>query len=39
MDWEELILARQESEADDCTNCPYKGEKCRNQCTEGEGSQ
>lgn len=30
-DYEEAILAKQESEADDCTNCPYK-HNCDNQC-------
>lgn len=33
MDYEEMILARQESEADDCTDCEYK-ENCHNQCME-----
>ena len=33
MDYEEMILARQESEADDCTDCEYKG-NCHNQCME-----
>lgn len=31
MDYEKLILERQESESDDCKNCPYK-ENCKNQC-------
>lgn len=31
MDYEEMILARQESEVDDCTDCKYK-ENCHNQC-------
>lgn len=32
-DYEEKILARQESEADDCIDCSYKGvTTCRNQC-------
>ena len=31
MDYEEMILARQESEADDCAGCEYK-ENCHNQC-------
>lgn len=34
MDIEEMILARQESEAEDCLYCPYKGDKCRSQCLE-----
>ena len=29
MDYEEMILARQESEADECTDCEYKG-NCHN---------
>lgn len=33
-DWEDAILERQESEADECKTCPYKGDKCRNQCME-----
>ena len=33
IDYEEMILARQESEADDCTDCEYKG-NCHNQCME-----
>lgn len=31
-DWEDAILNRQESEADDCYNCPYKGIECDNSC-------
>ena len=31
-DYENAILSRQESEADDCANCPYKGTACKNQC-------
>ena len=31
MDYENMILARQDSEADDCTRCPYKGHY-DNQC-------
>lgn len=31
--WEDVILERQESEAEDCSDCEYK-EKCRNQCME-----
>ena len=31
--WEDVILERQESEAEDCSDCEYKG-KCRNQCME-----
>ena len=34
-DIEEMILERQESIADECHNCPYKG-KCNNQCMEVE---
>ena len=34
-DHEDLILARQESEADDCTTCEYRT-RCRNQCMETE---
>ena len=34
-DMEEMILERQESEFDECHNCPYKG-KCNNQCMEVE---
>lgn len=33
-DYEDAILDAQESEADDCSICPYKGDKCRNQCEE-----
>lgn len=33
MDREEMILQYQESEIDDCHNCPYK-ENCKNQCME-----
>lgn len=34
-DIEEAILILQDSECEDCTNCPFKGEKtCRNQCME-----
>lgn len=29
--YEDLILARQESEAEDCTDCEHK-ENCRSQC-------
>lgn len=35
-DYEGLILARQESESDECTTCPYKGMECENQCMEIE---
>lgn len=32
---EDAILDRQESEEDECKNCPYKGiDNCRNQCME-----
>ena len=31
-DYEEMILECQESEEDECKNCPYKKEKCKNQC-------
>ena len=30
--YESAILEMQESEADDCADCPYKGNKCRSQC-------
>lgn len=33
MDREEMTLQVQESEIDDCHNCPYK-ESCKNQCME-----
>lgn len=33
-DYEDAILDRQESEGEDCSHCPYKGEKCKNQCLE-----
>lgn len=33
-DWEDAILIRQDSQADECTNCPHKGEKCKSQCME-----
>lgn len=35
MDWEEKILAMQESESDDCKNCEFSAENgkyCRGQC-------
>lgn len=32
-DYENAILSRQESEADDCANCPHKT-ACNNQCME-----
>lgn len=31
-DYEEMILKSQESEEDECATCPYKGDKCNNQC-------
>lgn len=31
-DYENLILASQDSEADDCHTCPYRGTTCRSQC-------
>ena len=31
-DWEDGILIRQESEADECVTCPYRKDECRNQC-------
>lgn len=34
--YEKLILELQESEKDDCKMCPYKGKKCKNQCTKEE---
>lgn len=33
-DLEDAILIRQESEAEECTTCPYRGNECRNQCME-----
>lgn len=33
-DYEDAILDAQESEADDCASCPYKGDECNNQCME-----
>lgn len=33
-DWEDAILDRQESESEDCLQCPYKGIMCRSQCME-----
>lgn len=33
-DYEDAILDRQESEADQCAGCPYKGRQCNNQCEE-----
>ena len=33
MNYEELILARQEEEIDECSTCPHRG-KCANQCNE-----
>lgn len=38
MDYEYLILSicDAESTIDECTNCPYKGETCNNQCMEVE---
>lgn len=34
MDYEYLILQAQESEADQCATCEFKGEKCCGQCLE-----
>lgn len=34
--YEDLILDHQESEYDECTECPYKGDACNNQCMEIE---
>ena len=32
-DYEEMILARQDSEADDCAKCPYLVDgRCNNEC-------
>ena len=31
-DYEDMILACQESEEDECSGCLYKGTKCNNQC-------
>lgn len=37
MDYEEMILERQESDGNDCSSCPYAGiHTCRNQCMEIE---
>ena len=33
-DYEDIILDSQESEEENCTHCPYKGEKCKSQCLE-----
>lgn len=33
-DWEDAILIQQESEAEECTTCPYRDNECRNQCME-----
>ena len=32
-DYEEKILISQDSMEEDCTNCPYKGINCKNQCS------
>lgn len=32
MSYEEMILQQQETETDDCKQCPHKGAACRNQC-------
>lgn len=32
MDYESMILQRQEAETDDCRKCPHKGTACRTQC-------
>ena len=35
--YEELILASQEGEYDECATCPFKGvDTCKNQCMEVE---
>ena len=36
MDDEEMILnnADPENQTDECSNCPFKGSKCNNQCME-----
>ena len=31
-DYEDMILACQESEEDECFGCLYKGNSCNNQC-------
>lgn len=31
-DYEDMILAYQESEEDECFGCLYKGTNCNNQC-------
>ena len=31
-DYEDMILAYQESEANECSKCFYKGSNCNNQC-------
>lgn len=39
IDYEELILDMAEDDggvADDCTTCPYRGDKCRTQCEDVE---
>ena len=36
IDYEDLILERQESEADECATCPHKVMECNNQCMEIE---
>ena len=33
-DYEGLILARQESDADEYSTCEFKGEACESQCME-----
>lgn len=34
VDYEDVILSRQDDDfSDDCANCPYKGD-CHNQCEE-----
>lgn len=40
IDWEDMILARQElnemMEDDECAGCPYAGHSCHGQCEEVE---
>ena len=37
--YEDVILERQESEADECSVCEFSGtDKCRNQCMETQNT-
>lgn len=38
MDYEEMILARQDSEMDDCKICEYR-QHCKNQCEQIHSNQ